>query len=421
MTGLPDVPATLGHDEPVVVVGGGQGGFQVAVSLREAGHAGPITIVGDEPQLPYQRPPLSKDYLSGAVSTDGVTLRTEQFFSSRDITLVLGTPAVRIRRTRQEVLLASGELLPYGHLVLATGARPRPLRVLGSELAGVVALRSLADAEVLRDCLDGVARVVVIGGGFVGMEVAAAATQHGHAVTVVEGLDRPMARAVTPEVSALVAGVHRARGTTILLNRSVVSLRGAAGRVGAVELDSGELLPADLVVIGIGVLPNVELAEEAGLRTENGVLVDDQLVTSDPRISALGDCANYPSVHAAGRRIRLESVQNAVDQARFIAGRLTGAGAAPYSSVPWFWTHQHGLKVQMAGIPALYGHHVVHGDVAGGRFSVFRLDESGRLVTVESVNRTADHLAARRLLAGGRRPTESDLAAAGYDLKTLAA
>jgi 3-phenylpropionate/trans-cinnamate dioxygenase ferredoxin reductase subunit len=421
MTGLPDVPATLGQDEPVVVVGGGQGGFQVAVSLREARHAGPITIVGDEPQLPYQRPPLSKDYLSGAVSADGVTLRTEQFFASRDITLALGAPAVRIGRTRQEVLLASGELLPYGHLVLATGARPRPLRVLGSELAGVVALRSLADAEVLRVCLDGVARVVVIGGGFVGMEVAAAATHHGHAVTVVEGLDRPMARAVTPEVSAHVAGVHRARGTTILLNRSVVSLRGAAGRVCAVELDTGELLPADLVVIGIGVLPNVELAEGAGLRTENGVLVDDQLATSDPRISALGDCASYPSVHAAGRRIRLESVQNAVDQARFIAGRLTGAGQARYSAVPWFWTHQHGLKVQMAGVPALYGHHVVHGDVAGGRFSVFRFDESGCLVTVESVNRAPDHLAARRLLAGGRRPTESDLAAAGYDLKALAA
>ncbi|MCW2696529.1 MAG: FAD-dependent pyridine nucleotide-disulfide oxidoreductase [Modestobacter sp.] len=421
MTGLPGVPPTSGQGEPVVVVGGGQGGFQLAVSLREAGHEGPITIVGDEPRLPYQRPPLSKEYLSGAVTADGVTLRTEQFFASRDITLALGAPVVEIDRVRREVVLGSGERLGYAHLVLATGARPRPLHVPGSDLAGVVSLRSLADAEALRVSLDGVARVVVIGGGFVGMEVAAAATRHGHAVTVVEGLDRPMARVVTPEVSDHVSGAHRASGTTILLNSAVRALRGSGGRVTAVELDTGELLPADLVVTGIGVLPNVELAEAAGLRTGNGVVVDERLVTSDPRISALGDCANYPSVHASGRRIRLESVQNAVDQARFVASRLAGDGQGRYSAVPWFWTHQHGSKVQMAGIPVLDGSHVVHGDVSAGRFSVFRFDRSGCLVTVESVNRAPDHMAARRLLAGDRRPTETDLVAAGYDLKALVA
>jgi 3-phenylpropionate/trans-cinnamate dioxygenase ferredoxin reductase subunit len=411
--------AEAAQAEPVVVVGAGQGGFQTAVSLREGGHTGPITIVGDEAVLPYQRPPLSKAYLVGAVSFTELAVRSESFFASRGITTRCGDPARAIDRDRHEVVLASGDRLPYAHLVLATGARARSLRVPGAELDGVLLLRSLADADMLRPALDGVADVVVVGGGFVGMEVAASARSLGHAVTVVEGLGRTIARAVAPEISAHVTAVHQARGTTFRLERGVVAVHGTGGRVREVELDTGERIPAGLVVVGIGVMPNTELAEAAGLGTGDGVLVDEWLRTCDLRISAIGDCADYPSVHARGR-VRLESVQNAVDQARYVAARLT-AGAGPrYRAVPWFWTYQYDQKIQMAGVPVADGPRMVRGDAAGGRFSVFRFDAERTLTSVESVNRASDHMAARQLLAGDRRPTADQVANPAFDLKAYA-
>jgi 3-phenylpropionate/trans-cinnamate dioxygenase ferredoxin reductase subunit len=380
-----------------------------------------VTLIGDEPALPYQRPPLSKQYLAGTLAMPKLVLRGEAFFAARNLRVLGGDPATAIDRDRCAVVLASGERLPYAHLVLATGARPRKLEIPGGELGGVLVLRSVADADALRSRLDVPSRIVVVGAGFVGMEVAAVATGLGHHVTVVEGLRRPLSRSVAAEISDHVTAVHRQRGVEFRLGAAVVALHGADGEVSAVELDDGERLAADVVVVGIGVLPNLELAREAGLDIGDGVAVDERLLTSDPRISAVGDCTDYPSTHA-GRRVRLESVQNAVDQARYVAARLTGTAGPAYTAVPWFWTHQYDLRVQMAGIAAADGPRIVQGDVETGRFSVFRFDSDGVLTSVESVNRAPDHMAARRVLAGSApRPTFADVTGGDFDLATYQA
>ncbi|WP_243743723.1 NAD(P)/FAD-dependent oxidoreductase [Pseudonocardia dioxanivorans] len=405
---------------PVVVVGGGQAGFQAAVSLRDHGFPGAVTIVTDEPDLPYQRPPLSKAYLTaGADESVALTLRPREFYERHAVQIV-EDPAIEIDRAGRRVLLRSGRALGYGALVLATGARARPVPVPGGELGRVFVLRTSADAGALRSVLVPGARMVVIGGGFVGMEVAASARTVGVAVTVVEALDRVLARVVAPEVSAHVQDTHDRAGTRVLLGRTVRALHGEAGRVAAVELSDGEVLPADLVVVGIGALPNVELARACGLDVADGIVVDAALRTGDPRISAIGDCASYPSRHA-GARTRLESVQNAVGQARYVARRLAGVGPTePYGDVPWFWTNQLGLRIQTAGIGRTDDRTVVHGEPAEGSFSVYRF-HGDRLVCVESVNQTGDHMAARKVLAGDRGPDPDAVAAAGFDLRRFAA
>lgn len=414
------VPDPIDAAAPVVVVGGGQGGFQVAASLREAGHTGPLTVVGDEPGLPYQRPPLSKAYLTGILPLDTVVLRGQSFFDSRDVTLRCGEPVVRIDRDAARVELASGGRLDYAHLVLAVGARARELPVPGADLDGVALLRTLAHADALRPRLAVPCRVVVIGAGFIGMEVAAVAATAGHQVTVVEELDRAMARAVAPELSAHVTAAHESHGSRVLFGRTVLALRGGLdGAVREVELDGGERLPADLVLVGVGVTADTGLAAGAGLAVDDGIVVDEWLLTADPRISAIGDCASYPSAHA-GARTRLESVQNAVDQARYVARRLTVGVDEGYRAVPWFWTHQFDMRIQMAGVCAADDHRIVRGDPAQGRFSVFRFHRE-RLLSVESVNRVADHMAARKVLAGNRRPTVAEVAQDGFDLKTYVA
>ena len=405
-------------EDGIVIIGAGQGGFQLARSLREAKFTGSIRLVGDERHLPYQRPPLSKAYLSGEACLDQVLLCGKSSFDSRSIELHLGDRVIDVDRVGRAVTLASGVTLRYQHLVIATGSRPRPLRVPGAGLADVISLRGLDDADCLRDALATPRNIAVVGGGFIGLEFAAVATASGHHVTVIEGLERAMARAVSPELSEHVTDVHRRSGAGMLLGRAVVALHGQAGAVREVELDGGQRIPADLVVVGIGVIANSELAARAGLAVDNGVVVDEQLCTSDPAISALGDCVMYPSAHATGL-VRLESVQNAVDQARFIAGRLTGSVNHRYNNVPWFWTHQAGIKVQMAGLPGVNDTRVVVGDRASGQFSVFRFD-GRRLVCVESVNRVPDHMAARRILGTDDRPTPDQVAASGFNLIAFA-
>jgi 3-phenylpropionate/trans-cinnamate dioxygenase ferredoxin reductase subunit len=404
---------------PIVVVGGGQAGYQVAASLRDEGFAGPLTIVGDEPGLPYQRPPLSKAYLAAdGGSPDSLTLRPQSFYDKHLVDLV-GEPAIAIDRSTSVVCLRSGRELPYAHLVLATGTRARLIPVPGLDLDGVLTLRTRADADALRARLSPDTRVVVIGGGFIGMEVAAAACKAGAATTVIETLDRVLARAAAPEISAHVTAMHADHGVRVLLGQVVAAVRGDAGRVTGVELGDGTLLAADVVVVGVGVVPNVELAEAAGLPVDNGVVVDEQLLTADPAISAIGDCASYPSPHA-GCRTRLESVQNAVDHARHVAARLTGGPVKPYGEVPWFWTHQFDMRIQMAGIGRADDRRVVYGEPATGKFSVFRF-QGDRLMAVESVNRTGDHISARKALAGDRLPTPAEVAAAGFDFKAFVA
>ncbi len=393
----------------VLVAGAGQSGFQAAASLRDRGFAGRVVLIGDEPGVPYQRPPLSKAYLTGAAGLEQLTLRGEDFFAEKDIELVAGRIA-SIDRSGSKVVLEDGAELAYDHLVLATGSRNRTLPVPGADLPGVLTLRTRDDADRLKVSLGGAGHVVVIGGGFIGLEFASHA---GRPVTIVEAQDRLLNRVATPEISAYFAELHERAGHTVLLGRGVEALHGD-GRVESVELSDGTLLPADLAVVAVGVVPETALAAAAGLAVDNGIVVDAHLRTDDPKIFAIGDCANFPCVQA-GTATRLESVQNAVDQARCVAAAITGSASA-YDSLPWFWTDQSGAKLQIAGILSGADRTVVAGDQAAGKFSVLSFRDDV-LIAVESVNRPADHIAARRLFTAEPRPAYADLAASAFDLK----
>lgn len=401
----------------IVIVGAGQGGFQAAASLRESGYEGQLVLVGDEPGLPYQRPPLSKAYMKGEAGIEQIELRAGAFYADHRIELV-HAHATAIDRAGQLLRLESGEALPYAHLILATGARNRPLPVPGHDLAGVFYLRTRADADALKGRLEGARRVVVIGAGFIGLEFAAVARALGHEVTVLEGASRVLARAVSPEMSAFFASAHAAMGTDLVLGAGVIGLEGQSGHVTGVKTGDGTVYPADFVLVGIGVVPNVELAAEAGLEVANGIVVDAHLATLDPAISALGDAVAYPSRFAGGN-VRLESVQNAADQARSLAHRLTGKGT-PFDAVPWFWSDQADLKLQIVGLAAATDSAVLRGDPASRRFSVFRFRD-GVLTAIESVNRPADHMLGRRLLAGTPAITPEQAGDEGFELKTLLA
>ncbi len=404
----------------IVVVGAGQAGFQVAASLREGGYRGPLAMVGDEPALPYQRPPLSKAYLAGKTDAEGLALRPATFFADHDIARHAASPAAAIDRDQRRLHLAGGASLPYAHLVLATGARNRPLPVPGADLAGVHQLRGLADADGLKAALAEGPRIVVVVAGFIGLEFAAVAAGRGLAVTVVEAADRPMARAVSADTAAFFRGAQEAMGVRFAFAAGVTEILGREGRVRAVALADGRELDADLVVIGIGVVPNAELAAAAGLPAADGVRVDAFLATPDPAISALGDCARFPSPYAHGLpgdgTVRIESVQNAIDQGRCLAARLTGKPAA-YTALPWFWSDQGPHKLQIAGLSAPGDMAVIRGE--GSAFSVFRFRD-GHLRAVESVNRAGDHMIARRLITAGIPLTPDQAADPGLDLKTLA-
>ena len=398
----------------IVIAGAGQAGYQTAASLRQGGFEGSITLVGDEPGLPYQRPPLSKAYLQGSLPATALRFRQPDYYDTQRITR-LNDRVTAIDRAGRNVSLASGGSLAYDHLVLALGARNRVPAVPGIELAGVLGLRTLADADALAQHLGQVKQVVVIGAGFIGLEFAAVAAAKGIAVQVIEMADRPMARAITPTMSAVFTAAHQAAGVQLHFGQSLARLIGQDGRVCAVECASGLRLDADLVVYGIGVLPNTELASQAGLEISNGVLVDADLLTSDPAISAIGDVACFTSPYAA-RSIRLESVQNAADQARAVANRLTGKPAAPYTTLPWFWTDQGELKLQIAGLSEGHDEQVLLGDPLTRQMSVLCYAQ-GRLIAVETVNRPADHMAARKILAREQRPSVAQASEAGFDLK----
>ncbi|MFS0694528.1 NAD(P)/FAD-dependent oxidoreductase [Streptomyces nitrosporeus] len=404
--------------DSVVVAGAGQAGADTAAALRAKGFAGRITLIGDEPGGPCDRPPLSKGYLTGAVAPEETVLRPPSFYAAQDIELMAGHRVASVDRDRHTVCLASGLRLPYGTLVLATGCRPRTLPVPGASLSGVLTLRGTADAEDLRLRLSGSPkRVVVVGAGFIGLEVAATARGLGHEVTVVEAQPRALARALTPVMAERVVTGHRDAGVRVLLGREVTALYGDdTGRVRVMELDGGERIAADLVVVGIGVVPNTDLALGAGLGVGDGIVVDSHLRTDDPDIYAIGDCARFPSPYA-GRHIRLESVQNATDQARCVAAAICGE-PAPYTAVPWFWSEQYGLRLQMAGLTAAPDETVTVGDVAGGRFSVLCF-RGGLLIGAESLNRPADHGITRRLLAAGTGPSPEAAREPGFDLKTF--
>jgi 3-phenylpropionate/trans-cinnamate dioxygenase ferredoxin reductase component len=399
---------------PVIIAGAGHAGFQLAASLRQSGFAERVMLLNDEGHLPYQRPPLSKAYLKGTGGPDSLMFRPEKFYHDQNVDLIADR-ATSIDRAARKVSLASGASLDYGHLVLATGARNRLLDISNANLDRVRYLRTLDDSEALRGLMTSSRRVVVIGAGFIGLEFAATARAKGLEVDVIELAARVMARAVTAEISEFSQSRHTAAGIRLHFGIQVTSIEADGGKVTGVSLSDGRHLPADLVVVGVGVLPNVELAAEAGLPAAAGIIVDEQLLTADPHISAVGDCALYASPRFGGS-LRLESVQNATDHARCVAARLTGA-AKPYDGLPWFWSDQGPDKLQMVGLTTGYDQVAVRGDRAAGAFSAFCY-KAGRLLGIESVNRAGDHMFGRRLLAAHGSITPEQAADASFDLKS---
>jgi 3-phenylpropionate/trans-cinnamate dioxygenase ferredoxin reductase component len=402
---------------PVLIVGAGHAGFQLAASLRQHGFGERICLFNDEAHLPYQRPPLSKAYLKGTGGPDSLMFRPDKFYRDQTIELIADR-AVSIDRAARKLLLASGSMLDYGHLVLATGARNRLLDIPNANLADVRYLRTLDESEALRQRVGSGGRVVVIGAGFIGLEFAATARAKGLEVDVVELGARVMARAVTAEISDFFQARHTAAGIRIHLGVQATSIEGDGTRVTGVSLSDGRHLPADLVVVGVGVLPNVELAREAGLSVASGIIVNEQLLTADPDISSIGDCALFASPRFGGS-LRLESVQNATDHARCVAARLTG-DAKTYDGLPWFWSDQGDDKLQIAGLTTGYDEVVVRGDRAQRSFSAFCY-KSGQLVGIESINRASDHVFGRKILGLNRSVEPQQAADLSFDLKAALA
>ena len=400
---------------PVVIVGAGHAGVQAAASLREQGYDGDIVLLSAEKDSPYQRPPLSKAFLKGEMDLHGLPLRADAHFREQRIDLRLGVSATRIDRAMRRVELGDGGAVHYGHLILATGARHRRLDVPGVDLPGVFALRDIADATQIRARLQAKPRVVIIGAGFIGLEIAATALNLGAETTVVE-IARPMGRAVSPILSDFYLKEHRAFGARFRLGVGVAAINGRS-HAEAVVLTDGEVLPADMVVVGVGVVAEDALARASGLECDNGIVVDEHLVTSDPAISAIGDCAHFP--HAAlGMRTRLESVQNAVDQGKAVAARLAGK-PKPYNELAWFWSDQGDLKLMIAGLAHGVDKWVIRGDPATRAFSTFGF-RNGKLAVVESVNRAGDHAAAKRIIGTAKTLTPEEAADPAFDLRGLA-
>ena len=399
----------------VVIVGAGQAGFQVAASLRGRKFEGSIALLGEEAALPYQRPPLSKGYIKGEASESTVLLRPADFYAANAIDVRTGTRVAAIERDARDVVLADGARVAYDHLVLATGARVRPLPVPGAELAGVVYVRTLPDAVALKPLIKAARDVVVIGGGFIGLECAAVAAMLGCKVVVLEAMERLMARVVSPALSAYYRDLHRSHGVDVRLGASVTAIEGAGGRAAGVRCADGSLLAADLVVVGIGVIPNAELARATGLDCNRGIVVDARLRAVDPRIFAIGDCAEFPHPMARGL-VCLESVQNAIDQGKTVVDAIMG-DAKPYTAVPWFWSDQYDVKLQIVGLTQGYDDTVTLGDVGASRFSVLYF-RGGALIGIDSVNKPSDHIAGRKLFGAGKTVSLDEARAPGFDLRS---
>ncbi|HHG91174.1 MAG TPA: pyridine nucleotide-disulfide oxidoreductase [Devosia sp.] len=407
--------------QTVVIVGSGQAGFQTAASLRLEGFEGEIILFGDEPGLPYQRPPLSKTYFADA-DAQRLLFRNADFFQRNRIKLWDNARAARIHRDRKEVELEDGRTIAYDKLVLALGTKNRELPIPGTRLANVLQLRTLKDADLLRHAAKNASRAVMIGGGFIGLEVASVLRGEGLEVSIIELEPRVMARAVSKPISAHYEQLHAASGVEFHLEESVTSLTGnKKGEVEALTLSDGTRLNADLVVVCAGVVPDIAIAQEAGLAVENGIRVDAHLRTDDPDIFAIGDCASF--VHAASNRlVRIESVQNALDQAKCVAKNIAGQkGAQPqaYDRVAWFWSDQAGTKLQIAGLTGPADQwHVCQSD-SPEKLTVLAFKDS-QFIGAETVNNASDHMTARKILSGRDKVSFKDFESSGFDLRRLA-
>ena len=400
----------------ILIVGAGQAADQAVHTLRRKGFTGKLAVVGDEPWLPYQRPPLSKKYLAGAVDRDRLVLRPQQFYTEHSVETHLGRRVEEISRDARRVRLDDGSVLPYDALLLATGSRPRPLTVPGGDLAGVHTLRSIADVERIRADLGNGKRLVIIGGGYIGLEVAATTRELGLEVIVLEMAERVMNRVTCKEVSSFYETEHARHGVRIITNARVQALVGdsGTGRVKAVLTDDGAEHPADLVIVGVGVTAADELAVAANIECANGIVVDEYCRTSDPAIYAAGDCANHPNLHY-GRRVRLESVDNAFEQAATAAHNLLGTSTV-HDKVPWFWSDQYDLKMIIVGLCQGHDTVVVRGSAAARSFSACYLRD-GELIAIDSVNSPKDQMAARKLIAARARPNLDKLGNPGILLR----
>lgn len=403
----------------IVIVGAGQAGVQAAEALRAGGYEGSITLLGDEPHGPYHRPPLSKAWLAGEMDAAQLVMRAPEMLARKGIELRTGLTVQRIDRDAKTLQLADGSALPYTSLVLATGARPRALPLTGGDAAGVLPLRSRADASAIAErmsvCIEKDLPIVVIGGGFIGLEVAATARKKGARVTVLEAAPRLLGRVLAPVLSDWYASLHRGHGVQLMLNAQVAGIEADATGVSGVKLADGSVLPAGLVVVGIGVVANDQLARDAGLACDRGIVVDACGRTSDPAIVAAGDCTARRL--ADGSLLRLESVQNATEQGKSAAAALLGQDR-PFTATPWFWSDQYDRKLQMAGLSTGADAWAVRGDMAGGSFSVYHFQDD-RLLAVDSVNAAKDHLQARKLLDAGVSPTPWQAGDVSFDLGGL--
>jgi 3-phenylpropionate/trans-cinnamate dioxygenase ferredoxin reductase subunit len=397
-----------------VIVGASHASVQAIDTLRREGFDGSIVLVGDEPYLPYNRPPLSKKFLAGELERERLLLRSPQFYEQHHVETRLGVRVTAIDRTDRRLRLSDGSELRYDKLLLCIGSRPRLLEVPGYDLAGLHYLRTITDVEAIRTDLAGARKLVVVGAGYIGLEAAASARHLGLDVTVLEMADRPMNRVVAPELSTFYTHRHERAGVRILCNTSVTSFEGE-GRVRAVRCGDREF-PADVVIVGVGILPETSLAASAGIRCENGIVVDEQCRTSDPHVFAAGDCTSHPSVRY-GRRVRLESVDNAVEQARTAAATLCGKPAR-HEHVPWFWSDQYDVKLQIAGLSQGYDQAIVRGDPDTGHFALYYLAD-GELLAVDAVNSPKDFMTGKKWIAERKRPDPTRLADLSTDLKSL--
>ena len=407
----------MGQVSRIVVVGGGQAGGQAVDSLRREGFDGEIILVTAENHPPYQRPPLSKDYLAGRHDLDRVLLRPEAFYAESSVELVTGTRVAAIDPAAHRVELETGRTLGYDRLLLATGSRVRRLDGMpGSDLEGVHYLRTVDDSDRIRAAMESAERVVVVGGGYIGLEVASVAIEAGRAVTVVEALPRLLSRVATGELATFYADLHRSRGVDLRLGASVSRFRGEGGAVRWVELADGSEVPANLVVAGIGIEPVTDLARAAGIDCDNGIAVDSGCRTSAPDIFAAGDCTSHPNAFF-GRRVRLESVPNAMEQGRVAAATMLGEDRA-YESEPWFWSDQHGVRLQMAGLSQGADRTVIRGEFGGDSFITFHLRD-GVLIGADAVNGAREFIFCRRLIAARGRPDPEALADPSVPVRSL--
>jgi 3-phenylpropionate/trans-cinnamate dioxygenase ferredoxin reductase component len=403
--------------DPIVIVGGGQAAAQAVQTLRQAQFDGPITLIGGERHLPYQRPPLSKKYLANELTAERLYLRPETFYVSRKVDVVVGVRVEEIEADKRRIRLNDGRVLGYGSLLVATGSRVRRLAIPGAALAGIHYVRTIDDVDAIKRSLGPGTRIVIVGAGYIGLEVAAVTRALGNEVTVVEAADRIMARVVCPEVAAFFAGRHAQAGVDIRCATQVTEFIGT-DRVSAVATASGERFECDIAIVGIGIMPAVEIAERAGLPCADGIRVDSCARTPDRHITAAGDCTNHPHP-LVGRSIRLESVHNAVEQAKSAALSLLGQ-ERPFADVPWFWSDQYEIKLQIAGLALEYDEVVIRGDPQTASFAAYYL-AADRPVAVDAINSPRDFAIGKKLVTAQRKVSAASLADSSVDLASLVA